>query len=240
MNEKINAIVIRENDYKENDAIITIVSEQYGKMSLYVKGYKKINGKNIYATQPLNYSAFMLDYNPHKGIQLLKSAVLIDEFANIKKDYEKIMIASLICELIDKAYQDDLFSLLLKTLENLDKSNQAYLVLNVFLVEMLKILGISPYVDGCVLCGRTDDIETVSLEDGGFLCHKCNQGQNAKLPLQMLKKFRYINKANIDIIDKLTNLQLNDFALTDMLMNILVIYSGIQINSYKNITNLHS
>lgn len=239
MNDKTEVIVINVNEYKDNDAIVNVLSKEYGRLSFYVRGFKKINGKNIYATQLLNHSTFIMDYNPNKKIQLLKSATLIEEFAMIRSDYEKITIASMICEIADKSGYDNLFDLLNKTLKYLNELDQPYLVLNIFLAEILKILGISPYVDGCVLCGRTDNIETISLEDGGFLCHKCNQGQNSNISLELLRKFRYINKANIDIMDKLINLHLNDFAICDLLMNILVIYSGMQINSYKSLTNLN-
>ena len=240
MNEIIEGIVVSVNDYKDNDAIINILTRQYGKISLYVRGQKKISGKNIYATQLLNRSSFMFDYYPNKNMQHLKSAIVIDTFSNIRSDYEKITIASLICEISENCAQENIYDLLLKSLDNLDKSDQPYLVLNLFLSEILTVLGISPYVDGCVLCGRNDNIETISLEDGGFLCRKCNQGLNKVMSPSLLLKFRYINKANIDIIDKLINLDLNKFELTDIMMNILVVYSGIRVNSYKSLTNLNS
>lgn len=240
MNDVIEGIVISVNDYKDNDAIINILTKEYGKLALYVRGQKKVSGKNIYATQLLNRSSFMFDYYPNRNMQHLKSATLIDTFSEIRNDYEKITIASLICEITDKCATEDIYDLLLKSLENLNKSDQPYLILNIFLSEILSRLGISPYVDGCVLCGRSDDIETISLEDGGFLCRKCNQGENKAMTPSLLMKFRYINKAKMDIIDKLVNLNLNEFELVDIMMNILVIYSGIRVNSYKSLTNLNS
>ena len=41
MNDRIDGIVVNQIDYKENDQIISIINKQYGKISLYVKGYKK-------------------------------------------------------------------------------------------------------------------------------------------------------------------------------------------------------
>ena len=41
MNDLIKGIVINSIEYKENDAIITILTNEFGKVALYVKGYKK-------------------------------------------------------------------------------------------------------------------------------------------------------------------------------------------------------
>ena len=90
MNDLIKGIVINSIEYKENDAIITILTNEFGKVALYVKGYKKITSKNVYATQLFDYSNFLFDYKPDKSIQILKSANLIKQFSDIKTDYEKI------------------------------------------------------------------------------------------------------------------------------------------------------
>ena len=59
------------------------------------------------------------------------------------------------------------------------------------------------------------------------------------MPVEFLKKFRYINKASFDKYDKLLSLDLNDFKLTDMLVDIMVNYSGIKLNSYRLLTNIN-
>ncbi|MGI6509255.1 MAG: DNA repair protein RecO [Erysipelotrichaceae bacterium] len=239
MNDLIKGIVINSIEYKENDAIVTILTEEFGKVALYVKGYKKITSKNVYATQLFDHSNFLFDYNPNRSIQILKSANLINQFSNIKTDYEKIAIASVICETAT-AVEENIYDLLFKTLTLLNDDKQQYLVLNVYLVTMLNILGIAPFVDGCVNCGRIDSIESISISEGGFICCYCNREFNDEIfDLEFLKKFRIINKASFDVYDKLITLNLNDFKLTDMLMGILVNFSGIYLKSYQSLVNLN-
>ncbi len=239
MNDLIKGIVINSIEYKENDAIVTIITKEFGKVALYVKGYKKITSKNVYATQLFDHSNFLFDYNPNKSIQILKSANLINQFSNIKTDYEKIAIASVICETAD-AVEENVYDLLFETLTLLNDENQQYLVLNVYLVTMLNILGIAPFVDGCVNCGRTDSIESISISEGGFICSYCNREFNDEIfELEYLKKFRVINKASFDVYDKLITLNLNDFKLTNMLIEILINFSGIYLKSYQSLVNLN-
>ncbi|MGN1398806.1 MAG: DNA repair protein RecO [Erysipelotrichaceae bacterium] len=239
MNDRIDGIVVNQIDYKENDQIITVVSKDYGKLSLYVKGFKKINSKNSSACQLLDYSSFLLDYYPHKNIQILKSASLIEQYQSIKQDYQKIAISSLMCEISSQTDNANDFAVLKQSLDLLTATEQPYLVLNLFLAQHLRQLGIAPYVDGCVICNRNNRIETISINDGGFLCSDCNDNQIEKISLDFLKKFRYINKATLDKYDKLLQLDLDDFKLTDMLVDIMVNYSGISLKSYRLLTNIN-
>ncbi len=239
MNDFIKGIVINSIEYKENDTIITILTQQFSKIALYVRGTKKLTSKNVYATQIFDYSNFLLDYNPNKRIQVLKSANLIKQFTNIKTDYEKIAIASVICE-IANAVEENIYNLLLETLSKLDENEQMYLVLNLYLVTVLNILGIAPYVDGCVNCLRTDNIETISLNEGGFICSYCNKEiKKETYDVEFLSNFRYINKASFEVFDKLLVLNLNDFKITDLLMQVLIDYSGIYLKSYQSLINLN-
>ena len=84
MNDKVRGIVIRQIDYKDNDAIITVYTDEYDRISLYVRGYKKITSRNVYATQIFDESDFLFDYNPVSRFQTLKTASLVNEHKGIK------------------------------------------------------------------------------------------------------------------------------------------------------------
>ena len=241
MNDKTRGIVIDQIDYKDADAIITVVGQDFKKVSLYVKGYKKITSKNVYATQLFDESEFLFDYQQDK-VNILKSASLIDEYAGIKADYEKMCIGSVILEAVKNGVdsEENLYSLLHSALSTLNDTDQPYLVLNLFLARMLDILGNGPFVDGCVVCASGKNIETVSVEEGGFICHDCNNELHHRIKTnEFLKKFRYINKASFEVYDKLLDLQLNDTDLTSMLLQFLMEQSGIVLKSVKSLTNIN-
>jgi len=240
MNDQTLGIVCNTIDYKDNDAIISCFSKDYGKLSFYVKGYKKITSKNVYATQLFDVSEFLFDYNPSKQIQVLKTASLKDEHLKIKQDYEKLSIASTIVELSMLTLENDDYEFLNQSLQLIDNTQQPITVFNVFLAMLLEKCGINPQVDNCCLCGNTNGIESISIEDGGFVCGNCNkQVHQSNYDNEMLKKFRIINKANYDVIEKLYPLNFNDFNLSQLLMSFVDFYLDIKLKSYKNLLNIY-
>ena len=58
-NEKsINGIVLKQIDYKDNDAIINVLSSDGKIYGFYARGVKKITSKNANATMAFGYSHF--------------------------------------------------------------------------------------------------------------------------------------------------------------------------------------
>ena len=57
---KVKGIVIRETTYKDNDKIITLLTDKLGKISCMAKGAKKNNSPILANCQYLVYSEFVL------------------------------------------------------------------------------------------------------------------------------------------------------------------------------------
>ena len=127
-----------------------------------------------------------------------------------------------------------MYDLLETTLEKLDQDAEAFTVFSVFVVQILNILGISPVVDECVLCGNTKGIETISIADGGFICHECNKSVHLRpLDVDFLRKFRIINKAGFEVYDRLASSGLNDYQLSALLVEFLCTHSGMRLRSWR-------
>ena len=231
----VKGIVIKSAEVKENDLIITISTPQ-GLMSLYGRGLKKMTSHNAHACQLLDCSEFVIDGNETREIRMLRSASLKKDFVNIKGDYDRLALASVVAEISSKLEDEDLFMLIFRTLDNLDKTSEPYTVFNLFVVEILNLLGISPVVDGCAICGETSNIETVSIADGGFICHDCNSQTHINpRDVNFLRRFRIINKASFEVLDKILNIGLNDYEITSMLVEFLVTHSGMTLRSWRSV-----
>ena len=61
---KVKGIVIKEIQYKDNDKIITLLTDEFGKISCLAKGAKKNNSPLLAACQLFVYSEFV------KGVDL--------------------------------------------------------------------------------------------------------------------------------------------------------------------------
>ena len=241
MNEIITGIVVRQQEAKENDLIITVYTADYGLVSFYGRGLRKLTSKNAYGCRLFCISEFLTDYNENKGLQLLKSVNLKKEFIHVGEDYLRLALASVVVEIITKIDEEGLYDLLNQTLEKLDEDDQPALAFNLFISAILQLLGISPQVDWCVGCGETSGIETVSVDEGGFLCHNCNQQYHFPLwDREDLRRFRYINKASFEVYDKLKPLQLDDWKLTETLMEFLFTHSGMTLRSWRSVAGLHN
>ena len=57
---KVKGIVIKEISFKENDKIITLLTDNLGKISCIARGAKKTNSTLLACSQFLVYSEFVL------------------------------------------------------------------------------------------------------------------------------------------------------------------------------------
>ena len=237
MNDILTGYVIRTNDVKDNDVILSVYTRDYGIVSLYARGIKKSTSRNSFACQLFDYSEFLIDMNQMKSMQLLKSATLKKEFLGIRSDYDRLALASVVIELAGYLEEDNIFDLLDTTLKLLDSHKEPFTVFDLFVVRYLDLLGLSPEVDGCVLCGDTRNIETVSVLDGGFICRNCNKQLHLKpMDAGFLKNFRIINKASFEVLDKIEGLGLNEYRLAALLMEFLMTHSGLTVRSWRSVT----
>ena len=237
MSDILTGYVIKTNDVKDNDVILSVYTKEYGVVSLYARGIKKSTSKNAFACQLFDYSEFLIEMNQMKSMQLLKSATLKKEFLGIRSDYDRLSLASVVIELAGYLEEDNIFDLLDTTLKLLDSHKELFTVFELFVVRYLDLLGLSPEVDGCVLCGDTRNIETISVSDGGFVCRNCNRQLHLKpRDAGFLKNFRIINKASFEVLDKIEGLGLNEYRLSALLMEFLMTHSGLTVRSWRSVS----
>ena len=197
MIEQIDAIILNSKDYKEKDALISVLSEKYGLLHLVAKGIRKINSKNASACLPFTNANLMVDIKEQRDLHTLQSAVIIRSFRLIREDLLKQSMASFFCEMIEKSnFDEGVYSVLLEALSYLQEAQNPFGVLCLFQSIMNRMHGIEPFVDGCVRCGALHNIYALSYRDGGFVCTSCSrQGMDFIQNKERLKKFRLLCKA---------------------------------------------
>ncbi|SJZ74786.1 DNA repair protein RecO [Anaerorhabdus furcosa] len=242
MNEKVLGIVLKQSEYRENDALLTVLTKEYGKLTLTARGVKKMNSKSSTSCLPYVLSEFVFDYVEDKSMFTIKNASIKSSNRFLQEDLEKMNIAAIFCELIDKSLpqgvldedvNDNYFDLLVFSLDKLNQEKQHPLLLCLFLAQMLNYLGIPPIVDECVLCGNTK-VNRISIEEGGFVCSECMSELDSSIDTQMdLKRFRLINKAGIENYDVLKNYGPWSFQDCSSMFEFLQVHSGIDSTSWK-------
>lgn len=121
-----NGIVINKKDFGEADRYITIFTETFGKVNVIVKGIRKSKRREQSSTDILALSKFTF-YKKGENF-ILSNLITIDSFSEIKENIDVLGIGLYITSvlnsiLVDNNRKKELFSLTLKTLNFLKKSN---------------------------------------------------------------------------------------------------------------------
>jgi len=176
MFQKCEGIVIRSTDYGETNKIITIFTREWGKVGVMARGAKKPSSRLSSITQLFTHGFFLVQQG--RGLGGLQQGEIISSLRSIGEDIFLTAYASYIVELTDKCTEDKKpnpfhFELLYQTLNYLNEGYDPDILMNIYEMKMLPVLGLSPTLNQCSICGRTDGHFSFSIREGGFLCHQC-------------------------------------------------------------------
>lgn len=97
-------LIYKTQDYKESSKLLFIYTKD-GKKTLVAKGAKRFNSDQRYLSQYLTLISFV---DSDKTMFDLKEGTLLEPFESIKADFNKIKYVSMVLEIIDKIYTNDL------------------------------------------------------------------------------------------------------------------------------------
>lgn len=172
---KTEGIVLRYADYKDADRMLTLLTPEYGLISVSARGVRRQNAKLRFAAELFTYGSYML--NDKNNRYALMGCILKDSFYSLREDIDKMCAASAMVEIINYAGtqqpQPELFELLKGCLFTLCASKAPpKAVLTLFIARLLKISGYLPEIEYCISCGSK--AEYFMPGDGGS-CRKCAQ-----------------------------------------------------------------
>ncbi len=204
---KTNGLVIREIAYGESDKILTILTPELGKLSVYCKGVRSIKSHRIAATQLFCYDELTLAVKGDK--YTLREACLIENFFDIRGDISKFALAQyfadLLCEVAtENEDQSELLSLALNALHILTSDKPTKLIKSVFELRVLCAIGLTPDLSSCDACGNITGEYYLDPTGGTVRCPDCLMnspgdptGSHAYifLPIYVLRAMLYIINA---------------------------------------------
>ena len=174
----VKGIVLRANDSKESDRILTVLTAEMGKISVVAKGARSRRSKVGAVTQLLTYSELTLSES--HGWQYLTEGSTIELFDGVRGDIELLSLASYFAEITEWVASDDgesalLLSHLLNALYALGTLRRPQeLVKAAFELKLMALIGFEPLFDGCAACGETEIAQPVfDLQGGTLLCRGC-------------------------------------------------------------------
>lgn len=247
MNEQAVGLILKEQDYKENAVILTVLFEEYGKLSLVAQGARKMSSKNRGNILPYTKGEFSFDYKEGKTMFRLKSAHTIELYRFLHEDLNAGLACAVLAEVInaflmegaEPSYAAHCTRLFEEACTAWNNKHSADIVLAVALADMLRTQGIEPDVDECVLCGSTS-VSAVSAAEGGFLCADCASAHRIPFSTpERLRAFRLINKASLEHIEILEKTMDTAYAECTLLAEFIRLHAGLPLRSYTLFQRLY-
>lgn len=209
--QKLQGIVIKKNDYKENANLITLLTKD-GKISLIVRGSKKINS----VTRNYTNLFTKMNFNATSNLKLntLTEGSIINSYININTDLDKINVGLLILEKINKLTdevlnQELLYNFVSTILDKLENTQYPNTLLTLFDVKLLYLLGVTPEFKECTICRKKDIKDYVfSIINGGIICkshlinYDLNNEETNALELLLFIKLDKIDEKFLSLISK--------------------------------------
>lgn len=194
----VKGIVLRESDSKESDKILTVLTQELGKIAVVAKGARSRRSKVGAATQLLAYSELVLSES--HGWQYLVEGNTIELFDGVRGDIELLSLGSYFAEIVDWVASDDgesaaLLPLVLNALYALGTLHRPPLLVKAaFELKLMALIGFEPLLGGCAVCGKTQpEYPVLDLLGGTLCCRACaGRGGAAALTSGALRAMRHV------------------------------------------------
>jgi DNA repair protein RecO (recombination protein O) len=188
--EIAQAIIMRVNECKESDLLVTFFTPHRGLLKGVAKAARKSRKRFVNCFS--SFSLVSLEYVIRRDRELafLHSGKLINGYQGLRADFSLISKASFMIELTQALFpsgvsEPSVFELLEHCLARLDAGDLPEVTLLLFEARAMTLGGYKINLEKCVLCGRTYQAEGMAVfqpEKGGIACMKCAQG-SAQHPL---------------------------------------------------------
>jgi DNA repair protein RecO len=183
------AIILKSVFYEERHRIVTALTKQHGLISAIAKN--SIQSRRFGGTLEI-FAASEWTFTQKPGAELchLSEANIRNDFRGLRKDFQRLSLASAlnelilklapqnhVCEELFKLHSNALFILSEASSLGLDSSGVSFL--NAYLAKLLQWSGSQPRLNDCLQCQASLDIMEAQTElsciisDAGWICTRC-------------------------------------------------------------------
>lgn len=195
----VRGLVLRVTDYKERDALLTLLTADQGKLTVKARGLRRKNSPLIAPCQLLAYGEFTIF--SYRGMNTVNEAASIELFQGLRRDICKLTLATYFAQVAELVSQEDvpnpqLLSLVLNCFHGLSKLNEPEAkVKAVFELRCACLSGYGPDLAGCFRCG-SGAADRFDISAGRLECSGCrslaSDGLRMPVSAAVLDAMRYI------------------------------------------------
>lgn len=195
----IQGLVLRVTAYNETDALLTLLTGDYGRLTVKARGLRRKNSPLISPCQLLALGEFTLF--EYRGMYTVNEAHSIELFQHLRRDLTKLSLGTYFAQAAEVISQEDipnpeLLSLVLNCLYALSKLSVAENhVKAVFDLRSACLAGYFPDLSQCRSCGNSTP-DRFDISAGCLECSSCRNSTSTgiRMPITpgILEAMRYI------------------------------------------------
>jgi len=195
------SLLVRCTNYGESDKIVTLISQDLGKVKGIAKGARRSIKRFGGCLEPFTLVNMVI--RPQKGLSFLEEAHVLKNFKTIKSDLSKIAYGSYMLELTSAMSLEGgnneggaLYELLLKGIEDISVRKNPEEAAREYDMKILSMMGYLPSFLACAVCNgrllegngrpflrdasRSPDVG-FSWARGGIICVECQKKSGEEL-----------------------------------------------------------
>jgi DNA repair protein RecO (recombination protein O) len=163
MKTQIKALILREVFVGEADKLVTVLSGERGRLSIYCRGVRKVTNRHFAVIQPFIYADLVVDEKPEGEMFFLAESAIIDNFRTEGFTIESITLCSYIVQLTDavtseESPEPDMLRAALNALWAVRAGGYPLdLIKASFELRTAVICGFMPQLEACAVCGGQHD-----------------------------------------------------------------------------------
>ncbi len=200
---KAEAIVLRRRPLGEADRVLTLFTNEWGKLSAVARGVRKTTSRLAGRLEPFSHVEMLLARS-RGALDVVAQAEIREGMAELRGDLRRFGAAALAAELLDAATPEreahpELFDLMAATLRLIARDDLS--ALPWFALRLVGLVGFQPALEGCAVCGRRPDPSpSWSHPLGGVVCSRCavRDPAAARLRAATLRALRLLMAARLD------------------------------------------
>ena len=175
------AFVLRSHAYGESDRIVTLITEDFGKMSGIAKGAMRSRRRFANTLEPFAKIRLTFRVRPRSDLVFIEHCDLAYALRGFGNDLERFAWGSYILELTDRLVMGrepgvEVFRLVETALSMLDSTGPRPSVVRAFELHILGAIGYRPEFARCRGCGSSvSHMQSVLIVParGGVVCPRC-------------------------------------------------------------------
>ena len=206
---KTKAIVVNSIRWKESSKIVTVYSEEFGRIKLIARGALRKGNSLAGKIETFFLIEAVLDIKKNRTLNLIKEADVLDTYPEIRLNMKLFpfgfSLIEILNQVLDETHPDPIFfNFVLVMLNTLKISKSPEVILIYFLLKLSSYLGFKPFLEKCE-SGDVNQCSSkvlLSMSNGRVSCKNC--ASNSIHPIAMdrgqfffLKSLQQVNHHRI-------------------------------------------